>query len=319
MAKRRDQKVYITIGLPASGKTTWAKKRVIEEPGIIIRLNNDDIREERFGKDFKWQPKMEKEVKRVREARLEQYLKDGADVILDNTYLNHKSLNGIKQFILERAPHVTIEEVRFTDVPVHTCIDRDREREKRGERFVGAGVILKMARESGLHDEVPLKVIDWHLPWAMMCDLDGTLALFGNRRNPYDASNCHLVDEPNLCVLNTIRTYHAVHNTVCKDLCYPEVAKCFFFSGRTDKYIVQTKQFLLEKCGFDVDMDRFFQLNMRQEGDNRGDDIVKMEMYDAEIKGRYNIHVVFDDRPKVVRVWKGLGLPVFNVGDGIEF
>jgi len=59
---------------------------------------------------------------------------------------------------------------------------------------------------------------------------------------------------------------------------------------------------------------------MRKHGDYRPDDIVKKEMYDAFIKDQYNVLGVFDDRLKVVRMWEGLGLWVFNCNQGnVEF
>src|SRR6185312_3684454 len=38
-------KLFITRGLPASGKTTWARTRLAEAPlGTLVRLNRDDLR-----------------------------------------------------------------------------------------------------------------------------------------------------------------------------------------------------------------------------------------------------------------------------------
>lgn len=316
----KQQTAYLTIGLPASGKTTWAKQMVDlgKRIGVdVVRINNDDIRDELFGKDFDWTPALEKQVKATRMARLDQALRDGKWVILDNTYLNMKTLNAMRQFFKEKFPKIPLVEVDFRDVPVHTCIDRDHDRQKRGERFVGAGVILKMAHEAGLTDENKFKDIDWSLPFAIICDLDGTLALFGNKRNPYDASQCDLTDEPNLAVLNTLRMYQSgIINDAAEP---PSLQKIFFFSGRTDKYRAPTERFLLNKCGFDVNGDPIFDLHMRQDGDMTADEIIKEQMYKDHIEGKYNVLFVFDDRPKVVRMWKRIGLPVFNVGSGREF
>jgi hypothetical protein len=54
---------------------------------------------------------------------------------------------------------------------------------------------------------------------------------------------------------------------------------------------------------------------MRKTGDKRQDAIVKQEIYDTKIKGKYNILAVFDDRPQVCRMWHQNGLPLFKVGD----
>ena len=37
-------KLIITRGLPASGKSTWAKQWVLEDPEHRVRINQDDIR-----------------------------------------------------------------------------------------------------------------------------------------------------------------------------------------------------------------------------------------------------------------------------------
>ena len=61
------------------------------------------------------------------------------------------------------------------------------------------------------------------------------------------------------------------------------------------------------------------QLFMRKDGDYRADTIVKQEIYDEFIKDRYNIHMAFDDRPAVIRMWESNGITVKDVGDGQEF
>jgi hypothetical protein len=54
---------------------------------------------------------------------------------------------------------------------------------------------------------------------------------------------------------------------------------------------------------------------MRAAEDQRPDEIIKSELYDQHIRDRFNILGVIDDRPKVCRMWRGLGLPVFQVGN----
>lgn len=313
-------KVTLTIGLPGSGKTTWAKEQE-EHQEQCIRINNDDIRELLFPKEHVWNPKDEKAVKARRQELVSIGLKQGYNIILDNTYLNPKTLASTKEWIRQQFPTVVIEEKDFRDVPVHVCIDRDMARAKRGERSVGAAVILKMAREAGLEDLKVENPWDPNLPTCIISDLDGTLALFGNRRNPYDASKCDIIDEVNKPIQDIIQTYwNLASSPSLKLIAEPRVSKVFFFSGRTDLWVDATKRFLANKARFDVDIqNQFFKLVMRQEGDRRPDEIVKREMYDANIAGQYNVHTVFDDRLKVIKMWKNLGLPVMNVGDCVDF
>ena len=132
------------------------------------------------------------------------------------------------------------------------------------------------------------------LPRAIICDLDGTLALM-NGRNPFDASNCDkdLLNEP---VANVLRNY--------KKLDY----KILLVSGREDKYKEPTLRFLEQHAiAFD-------ELIMRKSGDNRKDSIIKTEIYSDSIKEKYFVEFVLDDRNQVVDTWrKELKLPCFQV------
>jgi len=51
---------------------------------------------------------------------------------------------------------------------------------------------------------------------------------------------------------------------------------------------------------------------MREAGDNRPDDIVKKDIYDKYIKDKYHVVCVFDDRKRVLQMWKNEGLYVFD-------
>jgi len=55
---------------------------------------------------------------------------------------------------------------------------------------------------------------------------------------------------------------------------------------------------------------------IRPEGDCRKDTLIKEEIYDNHIKGKYNVLGVFDDRDQVVHMWRHLGLTVFQVNYG---
>lgn len=132
------------------------------------------------------------------------------------------------------------------------------------------------------------------LPKAIICDLDGTLALM-NGRNPFDASKCDndLIHHP---VANLLKNY--------KTLGY----KILLVSGRENVYKEPTLRFLEKhKITFD-------ELLMRRAKDYRKDSIIKTEIYNDSIKGKYFIEFVLDDRNQVVDTWrKDLKLPCFQV------
>jgi hypothetical protein len=58
-------------------------------------------------------------------------------------------------------------------------------------------------------------------------------------------------------------------------------------------------------------------LYMRKANDYRKDAIIKLELYEAYVKDKYDILMVLDDRDQVVRMWREeLGLPCFQVDYG---
>lgn len=53
---------------------------------------------------------------------------------------------------------------------------------------------------------------------------------------------------------------------------------------------------------------------MRAAGDYRKDAVIKKEMFDTQIEGKYFVEFVLDDRNQVVDLWrKDLNLPCFQV------
>ena len=80
-------KLIICRGLPASGKSTWAKQWVLEDPEHRVRINQDDIRL-MLGKY--WVPSREKLVQHIQEEALIEALLRGYNIVIDNTNLNEK-------------------------------------------------------------------------------------------------------------------------------------------------------------------------------------------------------------------------------------
>lgn len=131
---------------------------------------------------------------------------------------------------------------------------------------------------------------------AIICDLDGTLALL-NGRSPYDASGCldDILNEP---IAHIVRTYADIGMKVL--LC----------SGRDAKYRKLTEAFLQRHA---IPYDALF---MRRTRDFRKDAVMKTEVYNAEIRDKYDVLFVLDDRDQVVKMWRGLGLTCLQVAPG---
>lgn len=87
-----------------------------------------------------------------------------------------------------------------------------------------------------------------------------------------------------------------------------------FVSARPERCRAATQLWLAEKGLGKI----YWTLIMRPDNDSREDTKIKHEIYDRYFAGK-KIETVIDDRPQVIRMWKGLGLPVIDVGKGVEF
>lgn len=280
-------KLVVTRGLPASGKSTWAKE-MVRKYGWK-RVNRDEIRA--MADDSQWSQRREKTVRKVEQTLAELFLSQGHNVVVDDTNLVPSTMFSWQQFAQEHGAEFEVKD--FTGVPLDECLKRNEGRPNR----VDSSVIRGMYRQY-LADFVQPPVIVEGAPWVTLCDLDGTLALL-NGRDPYDASTCEQ-DKVN-------QTVRSVLNAMIRD---GASSLTILLSGRSDEYRSQTQRWLNDH-GIYHSM-----LLMRSTGDNRRDAIVKRELYEAHIQGVYNVRLVLDDRNQVVDLWRSLGLPCFQVNYG---
>ncbi|MEX1103135.1 MAG: AAA family ATPase, partial [Dehalococcoidia bacterium] len=129
-------RLILLKGLPASGKSTWARDQVRQFPGRYKRINKDDLRD--MLDDGEWSEANEKFIVRARDRLIIAALDAGKDVIVDDTNLNPEHERAIRKLVDGRAD----VEVRTFDVSVEEAIRRDHER----ARSVGEQVIRDMHR-----------------------------------------------------------------------------------------------------------------------------------------------------------------------------
>lgn len=137
-----------------------------------------------------------------------------------------------------------------------------------------------------------------HRPRCWIVDLDGTLALIGDR-SPYDWSRVG-EDRPNVAVVQLIQALAA----------HPDVDAILVASGRDEACRAQTVAWL---AFHDVPFD---DLLMRPHHDRRADHIIKRELLNNRIRPAYDVVGVVDDRNSVVAMWRDEGLTCLQVAEG---
>jgi len=284
-------KVLMMKGLPGSGKSTSAKM-LMNGPFKYKRVNRDELR--LMIDNGKWSQDNEKLIRNIRDLIIVECLSAGQNVIIDDTNLDPSLEDHFKNLIASFKAE--FEVVDFTNVDKDECIKRDLAR----PNSVGSKVINKMYNQYIAKKEII--IYDPNLPNAIMCDIDGTLALFG-KANPYERD--FTKDEVNKVVKELLDNNLDVDNETEEHNLF--IILC---SGRQEKFRKQTEQWL-ENNGIYYDF-----LFMRQTGDIRKDSIVKKEFYDNNIKSKFNVKFVLDDRDQVVQMWRNAGLTCLQVAEG---
>lgn len=322
--------VLFTRGAPGSGKSTWAKGVADGLPAGRVKLVSlDDLRSmvDRGRAFVDGMGKVDETlVKRVHDQVVYEAVARGRDVIVHNTHANPSTPARISRMIAVEADVAIVD---FTDVPLQDCLHRDKVRPKN----VGPDVVGRIYQEAAenrgrfrrwqilspreacelLLSDAPAKPKlqvwqDETLPETCLVDLDGTLAIHQGR-NPYDAANCH-TDKFNVQVARAAAGQ-------------PHVILC---SGRSDKHESQTVDWFVKsttKAREDGLLTRDQEerllgakLMMRAGDDQRPDSVVKLEIYTERIRPHFHVTAVFDDRNSVVRMWRLLGLPCWQVAEG---
>lgn len=89
-----------------------------------------------------------------------------------------------------------------------------------------------------------------------------------------------------------------------------------FASGRPEKYRDVTVQWLEKWDLHDSILSGHIRLYMRPDGDRRDDDIVKREILGKMWQDGWEPLMAFDDRDRVVKMWRDNGVPCLQVAEG---
>jgi hypothetical protein len=136
----------------------------------------------------------------------------------------------------------------------------------------------------------------------IIIDLDGTLA-FRQDRHPHDFTKVDQ-DLPNKKLIDIIKSILNSHISL----------KAVFVSGRMESCREQTCLWLKKYCSELFTNEP--ELYMREDNDFREDNVIKKELFHKLIEPYYEVFLVFDDRNRVVEMWRSIGLTCYQVANG---
>lgn len=298
--------LIITRGLPGSGKSTWARQWVTQDPAHRAEVNRDMLRLMMHG----GYADAEVQVTTARDAAIEALLRRGISVACSDTNLPQRVARDLAKIGARAKADLEVRDL--TCVPLDTCLARnaartdkepvpeDRIRAMHSRYIAGHRYPLPLPEEpaASAGEIVPYEPKPG-TPAAILCDIDGTLAIHQGR-SPYDYTRCG-EDALNRSVADLL--FEAAHR--------PDgPRRVILLSGRPETARPDTQEWLrLHKVPFS-------ELHMRSAGDQRNDVIVKRELFDRWIRDRFNVLIALDDRDRCVRLWRDLGLACWQVNYG---
>jgi len=299
-------KAIITVGVSASGKTTWAQNFAhVESSKHWEVLSRDDVRRSMLetrhsrklghGELWKmWKWKDEGDVSAIIDSHIAEFAARKINLILADTNLSFNYRNILINKLVSLG-----YEVECKDFPV--TFEEACKRDAGRPDGVGHSVIWKQYKQWYEYTGGRVYVPDTSKPKAVIFDVDGTLAHMNGKRGPFEWDKVHLDDVREEVSVMLRGFYGAGYNIIV-------------VSGRDGVCRDLTSKWLHDNT---IPFDRLF---MRTAGDMRKDNIVKEEIFFNEIADKYNVKMVVDDRMQVCRQWMLMGIPLTCVGDPyIEF
>lgn len=298
--------ITLTIGISNSGKTTWANEKLLDSMvesnsnPTVVNINRDDIRATNFTKsgnikDYVFSKQREIAVSTIAMdaaiccANRRGLFHKKQDIIISDTNLNPKSRDTWKEFA-ERNQYNYVEKV--FDVEPHICKQRNIKRDYSVPPHVIDNQYRQLRKYLGIATYTP----DPTLKQMVIFDMDGTLSDMSGIRKPYEWVKC-IDDKPRPQIIELLELYADRYMIT-------------IMSGRDSICEPETMEWLrMHNIAFNF-------LFMRKHNDNRSDPIVKEELFDKHIRGKYNVKVVVDDRQRMVDHWRNMGLECLQVNNG---
>lgn len=304
------KKLILTRGIQGSGKSTWARQWVEENPENRVRINNDDIRN-MLGPY--WITDREPLVSDIKLRMAEEAMNRGYDIVVDNMNLNPKEVKFWKNVVGTQNgdPDGYEYEIEFKDffISLEECIRRDamrpnpigekviRETWKRYKHFIQTSEVEKYVNNLIKEDESK--------PYCLVVDMDSTLCFNTTKRPWYGegAAEGMINDVPNMGVLRLVEQWTKPGPTAYTN-------NLIIATGRDTSQEEVTKQWLAK---YSIYPQEFY---FRRKGDYRKGVEVKKEQIE-KILEKYNVVAIIDDCEPIVNMYREMGLTVLQPNKGL--
>jgi len=312
------QEIILTIGPPASGKTTWARS-FANSNGGYINICRDDIRVD-IGSRYniaphskgEWTKDHEKKCSEMQSEQVINALRNGLSVIVSDTNLDESTRTRFHQIVNNFSANI-----RY----VHFYTDYDelvkRDQTRYGWKYVGEDIIKKFYINHIEQFPTPVKGYRWigHFDdygfasislneyhpkgkRGIICDIDGTLA-HRYDRSPFEWDRVD-EDEVDIDIKYLVQMFERAGYDIVLVSGRDEVCR-----EKTEKWLKDNKI-------------NYHALFMRPKNSRMKDSVVKHDLYHKYIHRKWTIDYVLDDRGQVVRQWRNMGFRVLDVA-GYEF
>ncbi|NDW18018.1 polynucleotide kinase [Dysgonomonas sp. 216] len=281
--------VLVLLGVSDDEKVLFARK-LVESGKNWMFVNRNGIRQINFS-EIKMGVRQENLITEMILSSVNGLLSKKSNVVLDiDTFKEDHYTQLITRFNHQAS-------ISFKVFEAHISDKTDKAQTKRIKEFDNFLEKFDVSQRKQIEDTEKVLEQDETLPKAIICDLDGTLALM-NGRPSYNASKAD-EDILNVSVANLLKIYSGLGY------------KILLLTGRYERFREPSLRFLsIHNVLYDG-------LWMRKDGDMRKDAVTKYEVFMTEIYNKYFVEFVLEDRNQVVDMWrKEIGLPCFQVNYG---
>lgn len=302
-------------GYSGSGKSTKAREIATETGAVVV--NRDLLRLQLLGEWWTGDPNDEDRVTVAETSLVTSLLKAGTSAVVDATHLNPAYLKKWARISSRLGAEFEVVDVH---TPIDVCKQRVYQRwhDAMGTehaRYLDPTVVDQQAKRFPVEKWPTIPAVkpfavepvepDDTLSRAIIVDIDGTVADHEGIRSPYDYTKVSL-DRPIHSIIQLVRDWAEANTS----------AYVLFVSGRDDSCYADTVKWLRDQ---NIPFDHLFMRPTESRdanGNKLPDYIVKYNLFNEHIRGKYDVQFVLDDRDQVVDVWRRLGLKCLQVAPG---